>query len=526
VQPRRVIALSIEVAGADQIDRWCRAGHLPNLERLRRKGCWGRLESVGDLSSGCIWPSFATGTSAAKHGTTFYHMALLPGTYRVVKRHPEDVKREPFWMRVQEAGGRSVVIDVPMTAPVAGFDGVQVFAWGVEAAGRPRSSHPPGLLDDLLRRFGPHPLARDDDRRRFIRPVTRERHEELAQLLLAGVESKGRLIRSLARSEPWQLLLGVFGESHWADHVLFQALDPSHPDHCVGFSEAERHFFRDLFEAHDAAIGAILEEAPDATVLLFSGSGMKPTYSGNHLLPDVLGRLGYGPRRGGKGERASRTWAFYRIRALQDLAPPAVISAVRRLLPARAWESWTRRIAFAGSGWARSKAFCLMNDFAGSIRINLEGREPRGSVRASEYDAVCEELTAALLELEYADSGRPAVERVIKVHDELRGENAGDLPDLSVVWNAEAPVTGLRSPRIGTVRGLDPERRPGGHSKDGFLILSGPGIAPGRTLEGAHLLDLAPTILHLLGVAVPRDLDGRVLREALASSARLPVQVR
>jgi predicted AlkP superfamily phosphohydrolase/phosphomutase len=50
----------------------------------------------------------------------------------------------------------------------------------------------------------------------------------------------------------------------------------------------------------------------------------------------------------------------------------------------------------------------------------------------------------------------------------------------------------------------------------GILVMAGPGIAPGpRRLAGAHVLDVAPTLLHLLGVPAGEDMPGRVLREAL-----------
>ena len=49
---------------------------------------------------------------------------------------------------------------------------------------------------------------------------------------------------------------------------------------------------------------------------------------------------------------------------------------------------------------------------------------------------------------------------------------------------------------------------------EGVLIASGPAVKPGATLEdSANLLDIAPTILHLLGVPVPADMDGRFLAE-------------
>ena len=58
----------------------------------------------------------------------------------------------------------------------------------------------------------------------------------------------------------------------------------------------------------------------------------------------------------------------------------------------------------------------------------------------------------------------------------------------------------------------------------GILVLSGPGIASdGRRLSRAHVLDVAPTILHLMGLPAAEDMLGRVLTEALApGSTELP----
>jgi len=50
---------------------------------------------------------------------------------------------------------------------------------------------------------------------------------------------------------------------------------------------------------------------------------------------------------------------------------------------------------------------------------------------------------------------------------------------------------------------------------DGFLIANGCGIKPGVTLDRIAIVDVAPTIAQLLGIALP-DADGRVLSELLA----------
>jgi arylsulfatase A-like enzyme len=35
-----------------------------------------------------------------------------------------------------------------------------------------------------------------------------------------------------------------------------------------------------------------------------------------------------------------------------------------------------------------------------------------------------------------------------------------------------------------------------------------------QTIQGANIVDLAPTILYAMGCPIPRDMDGRVLTEA------------
>lgn len=59
----------------------------------------------------------------------------------------------------------------------------------------------------------------------------------------------------------------------------------------------------------------------------------------------------------------------------------------------------------------------------------------------------------------------------------------------------------------------------GCHRREGIFIAAGAGIRQGVVLPEASILDLAPTLLHLLGEPVPRVMDGRVLSEALVDAA-------
>lgn len=58
-------------------------------------------------------------------------------------------------------------------------------------------------------------------------------------------------------------------------------------------------------------------------------------------------------------------------------------------------------------------------------------------------------------------------------------------------------------------------RYSGNHRRDGIIIIAGPGIREGEQIEGASILDVTPTVLYLMGLPVARDMDGRVLTEAV-----------
>lgn len=58
-------------------------------------------------------------------------------------------------------------------------------------------------------------------------------------------------------------------------------------------------------------------------------------------------------------------------------------------------------------------------------------------------------------------------------------------------------------------------RHSGNHRMNGILLMKGPALRRGVKIEGAEIIDLAPTILHLLGLPIPSYMDGKVLKEAL-----------
>jgi arylsulfatase A-like enzyme len=64
----------------------------------------------------------------------------------------------------------------------------------------------------------------------------------------------------------------------------------------------------------------------------------------------------------------------------------------------------------------------------------------------------------------------------------------------------------------------------GCHRPEGIFIGWGPGFRAGAEVPDAHITDLAPTILHAMGLPVPDDMDGRVLAGALSTDRPVEYQ--
>jgi len=276
-----------------------------------------------------------------------------------------------------------------------------------------------------------------------------------------------------------------------------------------------------VYQEVDRALARILADAGDATVVVFSNQGMGANYSGNHLLPAVLSRLGMAGSSGGRsgpvGPKA--------IRALLKRIPGTWVERLKSFVPTSLWDTWTRRVIFLGSGWKHTRAFVLPSDYSGGIRINLAGREPNGRVAPGEaYEALCRELIRELGSLENPATGKCAVREVFRVRDRYQGDHLDDLADLMVVWEDEHPIRALYSAAIGTVEGSPSDEmamtavRSGGHRDEAFLLAAGEPIRKGALVGQGSVMDIAPTILHLLGQPIPSYMDGRVLTEIVDSA--------
>jgi predicted AlkP superfamily phosphohydrolase/phosphomutase len=192
------------------------------------------------------------------------------------------------------------------------------------------------------------------------------------------------------------------------------------------------------------------------------------------------------------------------------------LGALLRLLPARLAGMRlpvlrVRRDPMRRIDWSRTRAYGGVFASPASITINVSrhGAQDR-RIEREEYDRLRADIARGLMSLRDAATGESVVSHVRMREDVYSGPMLEHAPDIFVETAGQAYHVSEWpfAPEIVTGPG---EARLGLPRREGVLMMMGPAVEAGTQIDGARIVDLAPTILGLLGMEVPPDMDGRVL---------------
>jgi len=516
-----LLVIGLDGATLDLVRPWAAEGRLPVLRGLMQRGTWGRLRSTVPPATFPAWTSLVTGVNPGRHGI-FDFSARVPGTYRVRFVNGSHRRAPALWTRFSAAGRRVAVLTVPATYPPEPVAGVMVSGFDSPLATAIDGSfvHPRALYGEIQGLVGRLPFA--DFQEVDTGPGW---HADALARLLDGIERRTTLARTLLVRERWDAFMVVFGESDTVAHHFWRFHDRRSPRHAPSpFGDAVRH----VYEALDAAIGALLAAAPpDATVAVVSdhgsgGAGDRVVHLNRRLAE--CGLLAFTRR-----TPAARLAGAARGIALRAL-PHRWLGGLVRRLPAAAsrLESAYR---LGGIDWRRTTAYSEELDYHPSVWLNLRGREPEGTVDAADYHTMRDDVARGLLEWR-DDAGRGVVRRVWRREELYRGPFVASAPDLLVELARTDGYTAscLRSGGPGpALRRLAPHEygsgkgsgMNGSHRRHGLVVLAGRDVRAAGEIPAVEILDVVPTLLALGGLAVPEELDGRPIEVALQASAPL-----
>ncbi|MGK7956172.1 MAG: alkaline phosphatase family protein [Crocosphaera sp.] len=541
-----VIAIGMDAAEPSLLEDWMSQGYLKNLSRLREQGIYGRLQNFDDSNVETAWTTFATGCSPQKTGF-WAHMGFKEGTYETETRAAYDFKEFPAFYALGE-NYRVATFDVPQVRLTPQINGVQVGGWGAHSPQVPTASLPESLLEELLEKHGGSPALHND----YPLCLNLQKTLELEGKLKTGIVRRTAICRDLLGRENWDLFLTVFNDPHSAGHGLWHLSQPEHPLYEAFQSHITHDPLLAVYQAMDDAIGKILEKAPEnAYIVIFSAHGMGPAtidLPSFVYLPEFMYRFNFpGQWRLAHGDPSEplppplteMKWTYWERHLWGDKYESNPIRHfLRKETPTRVFKllepyldrtekpdlisnyELTRRgdtvIPWNPAQWYKPlwpsmKAFALPSFAEGYIRINLEGREPKGMVSAAEYHDLCDELCDQLYALKEARHEITMVRKIVRPRKDPHDPNP-KLPDadLIVVWQDDYPTDVMDSPDYGRFGPL-PHYRAGSHRAQGLIIANGPGIQANTTISSGHVLDLAPTLLSLMDAPIPEYLEGKPL---------------
>lgn len=544
---KSVIAIGLDAADPSLIETWISQGKLKNLCRLREQGMYQRLKTFEYYRAETPWTTFLTGCSPQKTGY-WSPVKFCEDTYGTQQIQAYDFREyKPFYALGDRY--RVAVVDMPQAPLSDDVNGIQLLAWGAHSPQTPSHSNPSSLFQEMLEKHGEHPVLRKDHA--SIMDVDALRH--LQQALKTGIARRSAICQDLIQRDRWDLFLTIFGETHGGGHYLWHLSQPDHPLYDAIGSQYAADALLEIFEEIDQAIGEILDKAPeDSQVIVFAAHGM----GGNVMdlpsmvfLPEFLyrfnfpGKFGIARGRPGQplgapitGRRAKRGW-LGSIWSLKHESNP-IKGFLRRTLPTKVFNRiapifgtpqhpdlmspfelrtqaepfYYQPAVWYKAFWSQMKAFALPSFSEGYIRINLQGREPQGVVLPSEYEALCDELSQALYQLKDARTGTPMVKNIIRTRQALDTCSPDKLPDadLVIIWQDEHITDTVESPDVGRI-GPVPYHRTGSHRSDGFVVVQGSTISHESIQSEGHALDLAPTILEMMGALIPKHMEGSPL---------------
>ncbi len=470
--PRKVLVVGLDCAPPAVLFQSGAEGalglkdQLPNLSRLIDEGIYGPLSSCIPCVTVPAWTSMLSSKDPGTLGFYDFRNRADYSYDRMSIATGNGIQDRRIWDVMGEAGRESIVVGVPQTYPIRPLKGHMISSF-LTPSTQSQYTYPPQLRYEIDRVLEGRPYDLD---------VPQFRTEDkgfLLRQIQEMTEKRFAVIRYLLREKPWDFFMFVEIGLDRIHHGMWKHWDPAHPRHEPGnpYQQAIPDYYRYL----DRALGELLAMLDnDTAVLVVSDHGAK-AMQGGFAINEWLRRQG--------------------LLALKDELP------YQGIVPFEKVEvDWQNTTAWAAGG------------YYARIFMNVAGREPQGKIPASQYESMRDRLKE-MIEAIAGPDGKPLGSRVFKPQDLYR--TIRNIPPDLIVYLGDLRWRAVGSFGLPDVYASESDSGPddANHDQNGVLILWEPRRNHhGRYVEGLQLMDVAPTVLDLLGLPVPPDMQGRVIQ--------------
>ncbi len=297
-----------------------------------------------------------------------------------------------------------------------------------------------------------------------------------------AMDDREKIIFKALEHDDWDLFVAAVETTDRISHMMWRLTDTQHPMYDEQLAAKYGDAIEKVYRRADDLVGRLKAKVPqDAVFMVMSDHGFH-SFRREVNLNTWLVQNGYMMFAGQESEKKGLADLFGR---------------------GRFWE---------GVDWSRTKAYAVG---LGQIYFNLRGRESQGIVSAgTEYAALQKEMREKLLPVTDPDNGERVFRDIYLRDDIYHGEYLQFAPDLQVGFNDGYRV-GWQDTMGGVNRAVvtNNNRKWSGDHCATATEISGGVLFLNRKIavDQPNIMDLAPTILKLLAVPLPQDLDGKPL---------------
>ena len=487
----KVFVMGIDGGSFDLIRKW--KNDLPNFSKLIDQGTSGYLHTIVPMLTPPAWTSFFTGKNPGKHNI-FDFFKIKNYNKELVSSY--DRKTSTICDVLSMNNKRSIILGMPANYPPQPFNGIMVCA-GDTPSLESDFTYPKEFKNKIFELNPDYKIGPD------LTYLEYKKYDEFLIDLYKVTDYHKNLILYLMKNEEWDLFMGIFEDVDRLQHYFWRFMDPDHPEYEKGnkFENAIHDYYIKL----DNILGEIKEKLDDAVIFIVSDHGFGPLYKqifvNNLLMNKNLLKLKEGKEKNNVDIKNFLIKLTYKlkIKHLISRLPEKTRINLRKIIP-------SKNPDFLDIDWNNTKAY--FNSYSGQyLMINLKGRDENGIVEEKEYTKLLNLIKKELFELN--DNGKKVIKKVYFGNELFKGDNLKVAPDLFVITEDGYILQEGFNSKLIDFFDKSKNYRSGEHRDNGILIIGGSNVK-NKSID-ASLLDVFPTILFVLNVEIPEDIDGKLI---------------
>ena len=250
----KTVLLGIDGATPELMEKWMDQGKLPNFQKIKKNGAWGKLKSTTPPFSAPAWTSIVTGCNPGKHGiygferTETLDQHLISSSYRKVPA---------IWNYLTDISLKSIIINVLGTYPPEKINGTII-------TGLLTPSHDSNFTypEKIKERLTVNDLGEYDLEQLWLDDFSRSRMKKRnPQKFINNINnqmmSRFQVGLNLMKETDFDFTMIVFRGTDTAQHYLFD----------------DEHLLLLCYQKVDELVGKIIDNFPNATFLIVSDHG-------------------------------------------------------------------------------------------------------------------------------------------------------------------------------------------------------------------------------------------------------------